>query len=51
MTSWPSLSGADEVKEWLAKYLDLSSGILWHDWFNAIFAAIQPAEFEKCLLS
>ena len=27
------------------------SGIPSHDRFNAIFAAIKPAEFEKCLLS
>jgi predicted transposase YbfD/YdcC len=38
-------------KEWLAKFLDLSAGIPSHDRFNAIFAAIKPAEFEKCLLS
>ena len=38
-------------REWLAKFLDLSGGIPSHDRFNAIFAAIQPAEFEKCLLS
>ena len=36
---------------WLAKFLDLSRGIPSHDRFNAIFAAIKPAEFEKCLLS
>ena len=38
-------------REWLAKFLDLSQGIPSHDRFNAIFAAIKPAEFEKCLLS
>lgn len=37
--------------EWLARFLDLRSGIPSHDRFNAIFAAIKPAEFEKCLLS
>jgi predicted transposase YbfD/YdcC len=31
--------------------LDLRAGIPSHDRFNAIFAAIKPAEFEKCLLS
>ena len=36
---------------WLAKILDLSSGIPSHDRFNAILGAIKPAEFEKCLLS
>lgn len=38
-------------RDWLARFLDLSSGIPSHDRFNAIFAAIKPAEFEKCLLS
>ena len=38
-------------KTWLSKFLDLSAGIPSHDRFNAIFAAIRPAEFEKCLLS
>jgi predicted transposase YbfD/YdcC len=38
-------------KTWLAKFLDLSAGIPSHDRFNAIFAAIRPAEFENCLLS
>ena len=38
-------------REWLAKFLDMSSGIPSHDRFNAIFAMIKPAEFEKCLLS
>jgi predicted transposase YbfD/YdcC len=38
-------------RDWLAKVLDLSHGIPSHDRFNAIFAAIKPAEFEQCLLS
>ena len=38
-------------RKWLAKFLDLKSGIPSHDRFNAILAAIIPAEFEKCLLS
>jgi predicted transposase YbfD/YdcC len=38
-------------RAWLAKFLNLSAGIPSHDRFNAIFAAIKPAEFEKCLLS
>jgi len=55
------ISGADdfvaiarwaEIKEeWLAKFLDLSSGIPSHDRFNAILGALRPGEFEKCLLS
>ena len=38
-------------REWLSRFLDLSTGIPSHDRFNAILAAINPAEFEKCLLS
>jgi predicted transposase YbfD/YdcC len=38
-------------REWLTRFLDLKAGIPSHDRFNAIFAAIKPAEFEKCLLS
>ncbi len=55
------LSGADdfvaiadwsrEKKDWLARFLDMSSGVPSHDRFNAVFAAIKPAEFEQCLLS
>ena len=48
--SSPSPSSAQK-KEWLARFLDLGAGIPSHDRFNAIFAAIKPAEFEKCLLS
>ena len=38
-------------RKWLARFLDLKSGIPSHDRFNAILAAIKPAEFEQCLLS
>ena len=37
-------------REWLARFLDLKAGIPSHDRFNAIFARLKPAEFEKCLL-
>ena len=40
-----------QKRAWLARFLDLSSGIPSHDRFNAIFKAIKPAEFERCLLS
>jgi predicted transposase YbfD/YdcC len=40
-----------QKRAWLAKILDLSSGIPSHDRFNAIFKAIKPDEFERCLLS
>jgi predicted transposase YbfD/YdcC/predicted DNA-binding protein (UPF0251 family) len=38
-------------RKWLSQFLDLSDGIPSHDRFNAILAAIKPAEFEACLLS
>ena len=41
----------EKKKKWLSQFLDLSAGIPSHDRFNAIFAALNPAEFEKCLLS
>jgi len=37
-------------RDWLARFLDLSAGLPSHDRFNAILAAIRPAEFEACLL-
>jgi predicted transposase YbfD/YdcC len=40
-----------EKRGWLATILDLERGIPSHDRFNAIFAALSPGEFEKCLLS
>jgi len=55
------LSGADDFlaiaafgrskRAWLSRFLDLESGIPSHDRFNAILAAIDPEEFEQCLLS
>jgi len=54
------ISGADDFvsiarwsnlkKDWLAKFLDMSEGVPSHDRFNAILGAINPREFEKCLL-
>jgi hypothetical protein len=38
-------------QKWLSRFLDLKDGIPSHDRFNAIIAAIKPAEFEACLLS
>ena len=40
-----------QKRNWLEKFLDLGAGIPSHDRFNAILAAIKPAEFERCLLS
>jgi predicted transposase YbfD/YdcC len=42
---------ARSKRDWLAQFLDLSAGIPSHDRFNAVLAALKPAEFEKCLLS
>jgi predicted transposase YbfD/YdcC len=40
-----------QKRAWLAKILDLSSGIPSHDRFNAVLGTLKPAEFERCLLS
>lgn len=37
-------------RKWLSRFLDMSAGVPSHDRFNAILAAIKPAEFEACLL-
>jgi len=42
---------AEDKKEWLSQFLDMSTGVPSHDRFNAILGALKPAEFEKCLLS
>src|SRR5262245_48710676 len=42
---------ARQKRAWLARFLDLSNGIPSHDRFNAIFKALRPDEFERCLLS
>jgi predicted transposase YbfD/YdcC len=41
----------EKKRKWFARFLDLRNGIPSHDRFNAILAAIKPAEFEKCFLS
>lgn len=61
MTLCAVISGADDFvaiarwsrknRTWLARYLDLSEGIPSHDRFNTIFGALNPREFETCLLS
>jgi predicted transposase YbfD/YdcC len=38
-------------KEWFATFLDVSMGIPSHDRFNAVFRAMRPEMFEKCLLN
>lgn len=42
---------ARQKRAWLARFLDLTSGIPSHDRFNALFRAINPDQFERCLLS
>lgn len=42
---------ANSKKDWLAKFLDLSSGVPSHDRFNAVVALLRPHEFEQCLLN
>jgi hypothetical protein len=39
-----------QKRAWLARFLDMASGVPSHDRFNAVFKAINPAEFERCLL-
>jgi predicted transposase YbfD/YdcC len=60
MTVCGVLSGANSIaaihefaidrRSWLARYLDLSSGILSEDTFGRVLARLDPAAFEKCLL-
>jgi len=40
-----------QKRAWLARFLDLTHGIPSHDRFNAVFKALKPGEFERCLLS
>jgi predicted transposase YbfD/YdcC len=42
---------ARQKRDWLSQFLDLSSGIPSHDRFNAIFRALKPEPFERCLVS
>jgi predicted transposase YbfD/YdcC len=56
-----TIAGADEFvamaawarqhKGWLARFLDLSAGVPSHDRLNMIFRQLDPAQFERCLLS
>jgi predicted transposase YbfD/YdcC len=56
-----TIAGADDFvaiadwarrkQDWLGRFLDLSSGIPSHDRFNAIFRALRPDQFERCLVS
>ena len=42
---------ARQKQDWLARFLDLSNGIPSHDRFNAIFRALEPDQFQRCLVS
>lgn len=42
---------ARQKRDWLAQFLGLSSGIPSHDRFNAIFRALKPGQFERCLVA
>jgi predicted transposase YbfD/YdcC len=42
---------ARQKEDWLGQFLDLSSGIPSHDRFNAVFRALKPEPFERCLVS
>jgi predicted transposase YbfD/YdcC len=50
-----SFAGIHEVaidrRGWFARYLDLTNGIPSEDTFGRVLARLDPAAFEKCLLS
>ena len=55
------LSGSDSIagihefaidrRSWFTRYLDLTNGVPSEDTFGRVLARIDPAVFEKCLLS
>ena len=42
---------AEQHKDWLGRFLDLTHGIPSHDRLNMVPRRIKPAEFERCLVS
>jgi DDE_Tnp_1-associated/Transposase DDE domain len=42
---------ARQKRDWLGQFLDLSRGIPSHDRFNAIFRALKPEPFNRCLVA
>jgi predicted transposase YbfD/YdcC len=50
--SWEEIeSFANDRKDWLAKFLDLSNGVPSHDTLGRVFAALDPIAFQKCLVA
>jgi predicted transposase YbfD/YdcC len=42
---------ARRKRDWLGQFLDLTGGIPSHDRFNAIFRALKPEPFNRCLVA
>src|SRR5438309_8224941 len=42
---------ARDRRTWFARYLDLTNGIPSEDTLGRVLARLNPAEFERCLLS
>ena len=42
---------ARQKRDWLGLFLDLSGGIPSHDRLNAVFRALKPGPFQRCLAS